>query len=125
MSLGSATDDDGRDMQTLFGILEAEIGKHVFQPGRIPLVDGKVASFRKQLERKIRDCSGICLFVFAKRGKNVTFVLCLSASSETWCLTANDEKNLHIWGRKLLRKIFGPIYRVSQEECARLRKNVP
>ena len=29
--------------------------------------------------------------------------------SEAWCLTANDEKNLNIWGRKLLRKIFGPI----------------
>ena len=29
--------------------------------------------------------------------------------SETWCLTANDEKNLCIWERKVLRKIFGPI----------------
>jgi hypothetical protein len=29
--------------------------------------------------------------------------------SEAWCLTANDEKNLHIWERKVLRKIFGPI----------------
>jgi len=33
-------------------------------------------------------------------------VLC---GSEAWCLTANDEKNLRIWERKLLRKIFGPI----------------
>jgi hypothetical protein len=28
--------------------------------------------------------------------------------SEAWCLTANDEKNLNIWERKVLRKIFGP-----------------
>jgi len=33
-------------------------------------------------------------------------VLC---GSEAWCLTANDEKNLCIWERKVLRKIFGPI----------------
>ena len=25
------------------------------------------------------------------------------------CLTANDEKNLRIWERKVLRKILGPI----------------
>ena len=30
-------------------------------------------------------------------------------SSEARCLTANDEKNVHIWERKVLRKIFGPI----------------
>jgi len=30
-------------------------------------------------------------------------------SSEAWCLTANDEKNLRIWERRVLRKIFGPI----------------
>jgi len=29
--------------------------------------------------------------------------------SEAWCLTANDEKNLRIWERKVLKKIFGPI----------------
>jgi len=29
--------------------------------------------------------------------------------SEAWCLTANGEKNLCIWERKVLRKIFGPI----------------
>ena len=29
--------------------------------------------------------------------------------SEAWCLTANDEKNLRLWERKVLRKIFGPI----------------
>jgi hypothetical protein len=28
--------------------------------------------------------------------------------SEAWC-TANGEKNLRIWERKVLRKIFGPI----------------
>ena len=33
-------------------------------------------------------------------------VLC---GSEAWCLTANDENNLRIWERKVLRKIFGPI----------------
>ena len=30
--------------------------------------------------------------------------------SEAWCLKANDEKNLCIWEREVLRKIFGPIY---------------
>jgi len=29
--------------------------------------------------------------------------------SEALCLTANDEKNLRIWERKVRRKIFGPI----------------
>jgi len=29
--------------------------------------------------------------------------------SEALCLTANDEKILRIWERKVLRKIFGPI----------------
>ena len=29
--------------------------------------------------------------------------------SEAWCLMANDEKNLRIWERRVLRKIFGPI----------------
>ena len=33
-------------------------------------------------------------------------VLC---GSEARCLTAIDEKNLCIWERKVLRKIFGPI----------------
>ena len=33
-------------------------------------------------------------------------VLC---GSEAWCLTANGEKNLRIWERKVLRKIFGAI----------------
>ena len=30
--------------------------------------------------------------------------------SEIWCLKANDEINFCIWERKVLRKIFGPIY---------------
>jgi hypothetical protein len=30
--------------------------------------------------------------------------------SETWCLTANDERNLLTWERKVLRKICGPVY---------------
>jgi len=29
--------------------------------------------------------------------------------SEARCLTANDQKNLRIWERKVLRTIFGPI----------------
>jgi hypothetical protein len=33
-------------------------------------------------------------------------VLC---GSEAQCLTANGEKNLRIWERKVLRKAFGPI----------------
>jgi hypothetical protein len=30
-------------------------------------------------------------------------------SPETWTLTANDENNLHIFERQILRKIFGPV----------------
>jgi hypothetical protein len=30
--------------------------------------------------------------------------------SETWCLTANDERSLRTWERKVLRKICGPVY---------------
>jgi len=30
-------------------------------------------------------------------------------SSETWTLTAKDQNNLHIFERKILRKIFGPV----------------
>jgi hypothetical protein len=30
--------------------------------------------------------------------------------SETWCLTANDEISLRTWERKVLRKIYGPVY---------------
>ena len=33
----------------------------------------------------------------------------LLCGSEALCLMANDEKNLRIWERKELRKIFGPI----------------
>jgi hypothetical protein len=29
--------------------------------------------------------------------------------AETWTLTAKDEKNLHIFERQILRKIFGPV----------------
>jgi hypothetical protein len=29
--------------------------------------------------------------------------------SEVWCLATNGKKNLSIWERKVLRKIFGPI----------------
>jgi len=37
--------------------------------------------------------------------------------SEAWCLTANDEKNLRIWERKVLRKIFGPICVAGYWRC--------
>jgi hypothetical protein len=30
--------------------------------------------------------------------------------SETWCLTANDERSLRTLERKVLRKIYGPVY---------------
>jgi hypothetical protein len=30
--------------------------------------------------------------------------------SGTWCLTANDERSLRTWERKVLRKICGPVY---------------
>jgi hypothetical protein len=30
--------------------------------------------------------------------------------SETWCLTASDERSLRTWERKVLRKIYGPVY---------------
>jgi hypothetical protein len=29
---------------------------------------------------------------------------------ETWCLTANDDRSLRAWERKVLRKIYGPVY---------------
>jgi hypothetical protein len=29
--------------------------------------------------------------------------------SETWCLTANDERSLRTWERKVLTKIYGPV----------------
>jgi hypothetical protein len=30
--------------------------------------------------------------------------------SKTWCLTASDERSLRTWERKVLRKIYGPVY---------------
>jgi hypothetical protein len=30
--------------------------------------------------------------------------------SETWCLTANNERSLRTWERKVLREIYGPVY---------------
>jgi hypothetical protein len=30
--------------------------------------------------------------------------------SETWCLAANDERSPRTWERKVLRKIYGPVY---------------
>ena len=29
--------------------------------------------------------------------------------SQTWTVTAKDENNLHIFERRILRKIFGPL----------------
>jgi hypothetical protein len=29
---------------------------------------------------------------------------------ETWCLTSNGERSLRTWERKVLRKIYGPVY---------------
>jgi hypothetical protein len=49
--------------------------------------------------------------------------------SEAWCLTANDEKNLSIWEKKVLRKIFGPICvagnwrRITNEEVKQLYRD--
>jgi hypothetical protein len=34
----------------------------------------------------------------------------VTSDSETWCLTANDERSLRTWERKVLRKIYGPVY---------------
>jgi hypothetical protein len=34
----------------------------------------------------------------------------ITYGSETWCLTANDERSLRTWERKVLRKICGPVY---------------
>jgi hypothetical protein len=62
MSLGSATDVCRRVTQTSFGVPEAEIEKHVFQPGGIHFLYEKFASIRKQLQRKIRGWPGICFF---------------------------------------------------------------
>jgi hypothetical protein len=30
--------------------------------------------------------------------------------SETWCLRANDERSLRTWERKVLRKVYEPVY---------------
>jgi hypothetical protein len=40
--------------------------------------------------------------------------------SVTWCLTANDERSLRTWERKVLRKIYGP---VSVNGIWRIRTN--
>jgi hypothetical protein len=29
---------------------------------------------------------------------------------ETWCLTANGERSLRTWERKMLKKMYGPVY---------------
>jgi hypothetical protein len=34
----------------------------------------------------------------------------VTCGSQTWCLTANDERSLRTWERKMLRKIYGPVY---------------
>jgi hypothetical protein len=36
--------------------------------------------------------------------------LVVTYGSETWCLTANDERSLRTWERKVLTKIYGPVY---------------
>jgi hypothetical protein len=33
----------------------------------------------------------------------------VTQSSEAWTLTTKDEKNLHIFERQIIRKIFGPV----------------
>jgi hypothetical protein len=42
-------------------------------------------------------------------------------SSETWTLTAKDEKNLRIFERQILRKIFSP---VNIDNIWRIRNNI-
>jgi hypothetical protein len=38
-------------------------------------------------------------------------VLCVVwYGAETWCLAANDSNSLEVWGRKVLRKIYGPVW---------------
>jgi hypothetical protein len=44
-----------------------------------------------------------------------------SHSSETWTLTAKDGKNLRIFERQILRKIFGP---VNIDSVWRIRNNM-
>ena len=44
-----------------------------------------------------------------KVAKNLLLAFFLMCGSEALCLTANDEKKLRIWKRKVMRKIFGPI----------------
>jgi len=45
----------------------------------------------------------------------------ISHSSETWTLTAKDGKNLRIFERQILRKIFGP---VNIDNVRRIRNNM-
>jgi hypothetical protein len=42
-------------------------------------------------------------------------------SSDTWTLIANEENNLHIFERQILRKIFGP---VNTDSVWRIRNNM-
>jgi hypothetical protein len=34
----------------------------------------------------------------------------VTCGSETWCLTGDDDRSLRTWERKVLRKIYGPVY---------------
>jgi hypothetical protein len=34
----------------------------------------------------------------------------VTCGSETWCHTVNDERSLRTWERKVLRKMYGPVY---------------
>jgi hypothetical protein len=45
----------------------------------------------------------------------------ITYSSETWTLTAKDEKHLRIFERQILRKIFGP---VNIDNIWRIRNNM-
>jgi hypothetical protein len=66
------------EMQTLFGILEAKIDKHVFQTKRDPLCSWKRCfgsrTAATEDQRLVRG-----FFFSAKRRTNVTFVLCMGA----------------------------------------------
>jgi len=49
------------------------------------------------------------------RLKNTIIDKMLTYASETWALTKRDRKQLNIFGRKVYRRILGPIYNNEKE----------
>ena len=86
---------------------------------------------------KRHDYSGMSLCRFRYVWSSWTIILpVVMYGCETWSVTLREERRLRVFENRALRRIFGSkivevtgkwrrLYRVSQEECARLRKGVP